>query len=281
MKIDFRDLNGQLDGYILTLSQGWEEVRMDTQNCQYMHSMTDNITQMAFVLSHWSGRNRDATNFMEEGQCQGSCQAQATQQFSNFKVTTSHVTPHHTDPSGGYPTLTITENGAEKTLFVQYPEWTPTDDITVAGNAVDFAATSGDGTKFEYSKRLYLSESPTLDTAQYYRPNLLGGAIEYDVDLSDVGCGCVSSLSAVRMPVMDNWRDAFHYCDANQMNEPRSHLCPEFDFMQANRHSFHSAAHKCDAPQNGVYTRCDRGGQCSLNPAHLRLDGEAAYGYGS
>lgn len=197
-------------------------------------------------------------------------------------MTTSHVTPHHTDPAGGYPTLTITENGAEKTLYVQYPEWTPEDDITVAGNAVDFAATSGDGTKFEYAKRLYLSESPTLDIAQYYRPNLLGGAIEYDVDLGDVSCGCVSSISAVRMPVMDNWRDAFHYCDANQMNEQRSHLCPEFDFMQANRHSFHSAAHKCDAPQNGVYTRCDRGGQCSLNPVHMRLEhGQRAYGYGT
>jgi len=94
-----------------------------------MHRMSDNITQMAFVLSHWSGRNRDATNFMEEGQCQGSCQSQATQQFSNFKVTTSHVTPHHTDPAGGYPSLTITENGAPKTLYVQYPEWTPEDDI--------------------------------------------------------------------------------------------------------------------------------------------------------
>mgnify|MGYP003912383011 FL=1 len=61
---------------------------------------------------------------------------------------------------------------------------------------------------------MYLSESPTLDKSQYYRPNLLGGAFEYTVDLSDVSCGCVSALYTVLMPAVDN-NDDFGYCDAN------------------------------------------------------------------
>jgi len=62
---------------------------------------------------------------------------------------------------------------------------------------------------FALDKRMYLSYSSTLETSQYYSPNLLGGAIEYDVDLSNVSCGCVSSVSVVGMPALGNWRDPF------------------------------------------------------------------------
>ena len=103
----------------------------------------------------------------------------------------------------------------QKTLYAQYPEWTPTDDIVITGDQVDFEATNADTVRFEYAKRLYLSESATLDNNNFYRPNLLGGILEYDVDLSDVECGCVSQLAGIMMPNNDNWRDAFHYCDAN------------------------------------------------------------------
>jgi hypothetical protein len=124
---------------------------------------------------------------------------------------------------------------------------------------------------------MYLSLSPTLDTSKYYSPNLLGGAIEYDVDLSDVSCGCVSSVSVVGMPAVDNWRDPFQYCNANRLNDPRGHLCPEFDIMQANRHAFMAEAHRCDAAVDGVYRNCPQS-NCSVNTSHVRPDN--AYGRG-
>ena len=255
---------------------------MDTQSCsQYLDRMTDQITQMAFVLSHWKETNNNL-NWMEVHQCQGTCQGSALQQFSNFKVTTSHVTPVHTDPASGYPTLEIMENGVQKTLFVQYPEWTPTDDVIITGDQIDFEATAQSTVRYEFAKRLYLSESSTLDNTQFYRPNLLGGILEYDVDLSDVSCGCVAQFAGVMMPTDANWRDPFHYCDANQNKDARGHICPEFDFMQANKHAIISKAHKCDAPQNGIYNQCDLSGSCKLNPKHLYFHGfTGAYGAGS
>ena len=122
---------------------------------------------------------------------------------------------------------------------------------------------------------MYLSESEQLDTSSYYKPNLLGGIFEYDVDLSKVSCGCVSALYTILMPAIDNNNDPFKYCDANQVG---GHWCPEFDIQEANRHAFHTTAHECDAPDNGVYRNCDRGGHCT---ADVFYDAPGQYGTGT
>ena len=71
-----------------------------------------------------------------------------------------------------YPPITVIEDGIDKTLYVQYPaSWST-------------ASTQGDTLSYGHNNRMYLSESPTLDTASYYKPNLLGGVFEYTVDLS-------------------------------------------------------------------------------------------------
>ena len=150
---------------------------------------------------------------------------------------------------GQYPSLTAYENDQEITLYVQYPFWAD-------------ATTSGASLSYDYNNRMYLSTSPTLDTNSYYKPNLLGGSMEYDVDLSMVSCGCVSALYTILMPAIDNTTDPFKYCDANQVG---GHWCPEFDIQEANRHAFHATAHECDAPSNGLYSNCDRGGQCTAD----------------
>ena len=102
-------------------------------------------------------------------------------------------------------------------------------------------------------------------------PNMLGGSVEYDIDLSEVGCGCVAALYTVLMPSVEDNEDPFKYCDANQVG---GHWCPEFDLMEANKYSFHTTAHKCDAPTDGVYDNCDRGGECTLNIHENNIAGE-------
>ena len=163
-----------------------------------------------------------------------------------------------------YPSLTAMENDQEITLYVQYPNWAS-------------ATTSGSSFSYNYNNRMYLSTSPTLDPQSFYKPNLLGGSMEYDVDLSQVSCGCVSALYTVLMPAADNnVQDPFKYCDANQVG---GHWCPEFDIQEANRHAFHATAHECDAPSsNGVYHNCDRGGECT---ADIYYEAANTYGFGS
>jgi hypothetical protein len=123
---------------------------------------------------------------------------------------------------------------------------------------------------------MYLSESQSIDTSAYYTPNLLGGIFEYDADLSSVSCGCVSAIYTVLMPTLDaHATDPFKYCDANKVG---GHWCPEFDIQEANRHAFHATSHKCDAPINGLYSNCDRGGECTLD---VYYDTPGEYGFGS
>ena len=62
---------------------------------------------------------------------------------------------------------------------------------------------------------MYLSTVDDLDTSKYFRANLLGGRIKYDVDVSKAGCGCVTALYTVLMPAVDNVSDPNKYCDAN------------------------------------------------------------------
>lgn len=154
--------------------------------------------------------------------------------------------------ANGWNSLTITENGKTKTVYVAM--------ANDASHGSDLIIKSG--------QRGYLSNSPYLDPAQFYKPHLLGGSVEYDVDLSQSNCGCIAAFYLVRMPGKD-WNgnydktDGYYYCDANQVG---GNYCPEFDIMEANQWVSQTTAHKCNAPSStGHYDYCDRGGNGWLN----------------
>jgi hypothetical protein len=106
---------------------------------------------------------------------------------------------------------------------------------------------------------MYLSTVQSLDTFKYFKPNLLGGSLEFDADLSQSGCGCLTALYAIVMPATDNTSDPFQYCDGAGVG---GYECPEFDMMEANKYAFRSTSHKCDI-SNGNYSNCDKNGKCS------------------
>ena len=82
----------------------------------------------------------------------------------------------------------MTVDGVDTTLYVVYPtSWSS-------------ATTNGSTLSFDWNNRMYLSNSATLDTNDYFTPNMLGGSIQYDVDLSEVGCSCNTALYTVLMP---------------------------------------------------------------------------------
>ena len=70
--------------------------------------------------------------------------------------------------TNGWNALTITEDGIPKTVYVAMSNDASHDSTLV----------------MKANQRGYLSNSPTLDPTQYYTPALLGGSVEYDVDLS-------------------------------------------------------------------------------------------------
>ena len=115
---------------------------------------------------------------------------------------------------------------------------------------------------FDYNNRMYLSTADASGSSTLLMVNLVGAVLEYDMDMSQVGCGCLTALYTVSMPGLDNNSDPFQYCDANQVG---GYWCPEFDIMEANKYAFHVTGHTCDTPQCGVFYNCDRGGSCTLD----------------
>lgn len=56
---------------------------------------------------------------------------------------------------------------------------------------------------------MYLSTVERTDPSKYFKVNLLGGSLSFDIDLSKSGCGCLTALYAVMMPAGDNNSDPF------------------------------------------------------------------------
>ena len=95
---------------------------------------------------------------------------------------------------------------------------------------------------------------------------MFGGSIEYDIDLSQAGCGCDVAAYIVRMPARNvdgSYRpgdDGSYYCDAMAS---RGAYCPDIDLMEANKYAFDMTIHKCDEPNaKEHYFNCDTGLSC-------------------
>lgn len=154
-----------------------------------------------------------------------------------------------TEIPNGYNSVQITENGVSKTVYVASGSY----------------SSGGNRVTIPYNNRAILTTSPNLDPSTFYRPNLLGGSVEYDVDLSQSNCGCIAAFYLVGAPGKDRngnyWNtDGYYYCDANQVG---GNYCPEYDIMEANMFVSQTTVHACDAPDwKGFYNNCNRGGTC-------------------
>merc|ERR1719313_1072449 len=95
--------------------------------------------------------------------------------------------------------------------------------------AMGTSLSSGETLNIPFNNRGYFSKSKTLDPNEFYKPNMLGGSFEYDVDLSQANCGCISTIYLVSMPgkkedgSMQPSEDGMYYCDANQVG---GNYCP-------------------------------------------------------
>jgi hypothetical protein len=89
-----------------------------------------------------------------------------------------------------YESMTITENGQSKTLYVAHPDW--------------YSGVSDNGVNLPEGARSYLFTEPAFDSENHYRPNLLGGSVEFDIDMSGVSCGCIAAFYLVKLPAKDS-----------------------------------------------------------------------------
>ena len=154
--------------------------------------------------------------------------------------------------NGEFTPVTITVDGQEQTKYVASKSCTSSESTYTCREGA----------------RGYILNEPQLDldSPNYFSPNLLGSSIEWDIDLSDFGCGCFNTFYTVSMPGKTSdgsldQSDGYFYCDANAVGGV---LCPEIDFMEANKYAFQTTAHSCGPPSDkGHYTECD-----GSSPAH-------------
>lgn len=112
-----------------------------------------------------------------------------------------------------------------------------------------------------FNQRMYLQNGDENDPDDYFTVNLLGGSMSYDVDLSTVGCNCISALYGVTMPAQDENASGQKYCDAAGIE---GSYCPGFDFMKANQFGLYSAAHSCSSTPYSEST-CNASAQCAVD----------------
>lgn len=113
----------------------------------------------------------------------------------------------------------------------------------------------------------YFDSDESVDASGYFKPQLLGGSLEYDEDLSQAHCGCDAALYLIRMPAVGSDgqpdpTDGYFYC-GSQFGKA---LCPEFDVMEANAYSWRTNAHACASPDAvGHYEQCDSEAKCGVD----------------
>ena len=141
------------------------------------------------------------------------------QSYTHYKD--NQILVNDTNP---FTSVNVEVDGKTETMYIAAPFW--------------FTGGGEDGKmQIPPGGRAYLSFKDSVEPEQYFSPNLLGATVEYDVDLSIMGCGCVAALYLVSMPARNEdgsfnpSGDSLYYCDANAVGGA---LCPEFDIMEAN-----------------------------------------------
>ena len=192
--------------------------------------------------------------------------AEALERGKNVRNPHTELADVHAD---NWEPITINVDDHPKEVYIASPDW-----FVGKGSAAD-------ALDIPWGGRIYLAEKPNVDPESIFKPKLLGGYLQYTVDLSSSTCGCVAALYTALLPgrtpsgEYEKSGDGLYYCDASAVD---GNYCTEFDVMEANKWSWRSTPHACVEPENGFYSSCDKSGQCHVS--HTQL-GEKGFGPGA
>ena len=156
-----------------------------------------------------------------------------------------------------YETYKITQDGSSKNLYFRSQDWSSAE-----------LDQNKSRIKVPENNSILLKNQEYEGYNYAYKPYVRGGAIQYTVDLSNHGCGCVAGVYAVAMKPGCNGENE----QPTDVSDGSMPSCPSIDVMQANPYGFNVAAHPC---KNGS---CDAQSQCHYD---MIVEGEAMYGKGA
>ena len=151
--------------------------------------------------------------------------------------------------------IKVAVDGVDKEIYVVGSEW-----------AANYTTIADDGFSLHGGGRIYFAEEAMDDWKSdgFWQIPLINHSFSYDVDVSQVECGCNAAGYFINMPAYNqsgqpdngDGKNADYYCDANDA----SHYCPEMDTFEGNKYTFATTLHTCNDPNNKHYTQCDGGG---------------------
>jgi hypothetical protein len=163
---------------------------------------------------------------------------------------------------GDIAEIEVTHNGVENKKLYAMSDWNNVGLLVDEEGDLHFEGTPWGRTYFVTE----MDGDPATDI--YFKPNLLGGYMEYDVDLSLVGCGCSAALSLLGMPglnedgtiKLDN--AGIPSCDGYGNSNAK---CPEWRVHMANTFGFKAFTFPCEDIADGnphIYEECTRRYAC-------------------
>merc|ERR1719203_2587660 len=274
---DFFEDAGVLTGMRTTLVQGHRRVVLDHKNCDltYLEQLSAAMAAgMSLRITYW-GDQAESMSWLDAPPCgPETCSSSAGDaKISNISLQSCHEAP--AEVSSPSEVAASSGHGKEAPLTSLQKH---------SGHLIDGLSSQialvgqggrleGDALVVEHNSgfSLFSKYTGAWRASGLLQLKLLGKRLSFSVDLSEVGCACNLALYLISMPARGRdgqpnpgdhrgGQPAF-YCDANKVG---GQWCPEMDIMEANTHAFASTPHKCDAPVNGFYSSCDRGG-CGQN----------------
>lgn len=138
-----------------------------------------------------------------------------------------------------------------------------------------FVQVNGDSIALSGGGRVYLGDNETISPNSFYKMQLLGKRLTFDVNIDKVGCNCNGALYFVTMPGYNaeqkpaSGNNSEYYCDACAHGKIH---CPEIDVMEANKYAMASTAHDCQYTAPHYYPSCDSRG-CGTNVLDVNISG--------
>lgn len=130
--------------------------------------------------------------------------------------------------------LTYTVDGKKKKAYVM--------DRPSDSNRGHTVKIRGSSLTMGHGPRVYLAHKckKTISKDMFLTMNLLGKTLEYDLDMSKVGCGCNAAFYFVSMPAGVRTKCHDYYCDANAVCGSN---CAELDIQEGNTHAWATTPH--------------------------------------
>jgi hypothetical protein len=257
------------------ISQGSNEIVMEAGCQDYLKNLSTNIEGgMGFVISSWDNTD-SAYKAVEE--CPDMCSAPAAScenainQISDFKVYQWGYTEDPTDDPTPEPSPEPEPQPepqpepAQMKKFIgeatHYGIW----EFYMRGLDGKYLETKDDQIEMGLDNRAFILDY-ALDDSTYWAfwHYYIGGTLQFDVDVSSVGCECAAGVYLVELN--DD------YCSWDSKSRGETPQCATIDVMEANQHGFKTQSQPCEF---GV---CDEESQC---PASANAAGTMKYGSGS